>query len=288
MRLTPLPLLLASLLLTACQTTPEAQTAAPEAVPSHDLLNATLWQQQSAEARAVQVQTWRSAGRWLDAALADPQWDALAPADRIAPAAGLPPAIIVDADETIVDNSPFEVRIIREGKAGFDEAVWEAWVAERRATAIPGALEFLSEATRRGVTVYYVTNRSIESAEASKANLRALGFPMADDAQFLPLGANTPGCESQGSDKGCRRQWVAQRHRVLMQFGDQLGDFFSIRDNTPQGRSEELRPFDAWLGQRWFVLPNPMYGSWESAAYGNDRTLTPDQIRRRKIDGLRD
>lgn len=294
MRLTPLALLLPILLLSACRTAPEAApnasapAASEQSVPSHDLLNATLWLQQSSEAKAVQVQAWRAASRMLDAALADPQWDALSPADRVTPAVGLPPAIIVDADETVIDNTPFEVRTIRQGKPTFDMDIWEGWVAEQRATAIPGALEFLNAATARGVTVYYVTNRSIESAEASRANLRALGFPLASDAQFLPLGSETPGCTPEGSDKGCRRQWVAQRHRVVMQFGDQLGDFFSVKGQSAQARADELRPFDAWLGERWFVLPNPMYGSWETAAYGGDRSLPPDIQRQRKIEGLRD
>jgi acid phosphatase len=261
--------------------------ASEPAVPAHDNLNATAWVQSSVEARMAHRQAWRSAERLLDAALADASWDALAPNDRVAPVAGLPPAIIVDVDETVLDNSPYQVRLIRED-GSFDDATWNAWVDEARATAVAGAPEFAQAAAKRGITIIYLTNREHAKSAVTRRNLEAVGFPPAAESQFLGLGVETPGCVPKGSDKGCRRQFVAQRYRVLMQFGDQLGDFVSVADNGLEARAAQLQGFDAWVGQRWFMLANPSYGSWESALYGNDRSLSRDAQRSAKRAALRD
>ncbi|MFY8123471.1 MAG: HAD family acid phosphatase, partial [Silanimonas sp.] len=197
--------------LAGCQTVAEAPAATPmpkpaaseTAVPAHDNLNATAWVQSSVEARMAHRQAWRSAERLLDAALADASWDALAPNDRVAPVAGLPPAIIVDVDETVLDNSPYQVRLIRED-GSFDDATWNAWVDEARATAVAGAPEFAQAAAKRGITMIYLTNREHAKSAVTRRNLEAVGFPPAAESQFLGLGVETPGCVPKGSDKGCR------------------------------------------------------------------------------------
>jgi acid phosphatase len=287
------PLLSASLVLAlaGCQSVPDAPSApaapAAAAVPAHDNLNATAWLQLSAEADMAHRQTWRAAQALLDAALADASWDALTPVDRVAPLDGLPPAIVVDVDETVLDNSPYQVRLIRQD-ATFNDATWNAWVDEGRAGAVSGAPEFARAAAERGITMIYLTNREHAKSAVTRRNLEALGFPPVAESQFLGLGFETPGCTPKGSDKGCRRQYVAQRYRVLMQFGDQLGDFFSITDNATAARAAQLQGFDAWVGQRWFMLANPSYGSWEPALYGNDRGLPADGQRAAKRAALRD
>ena len=280
-----------SLVLAGCQSVAEAPpvaaaTPAPAAVPAHDNLNATAWVQQAAEAHMAHRQTWRSAERLLDAALADPRWDALTPTDRVAPLDGLPPAIVVDVDETVLDNSPYQVRLIRDD-ARFEDATWNAWVDEGRATAVSGAPAFAQAAAKRGITMIYLTNREHANSAVTRRNLEAVGFPPVAEAQFLGLGFETPGCVPKGSDKGCRRQWVSQRYRVLMQFGDQLGDFFSITDNAAPARAAQLQGFDAWVGERWFTVANPSYGSWEYGLYGNDRSLSPEAQRAAKRAALR-
>ena len=80
---------------------------------------------------------------------------------------------------------------------------------------------------------------------------------------------------------------VGQRHRVLMQFGDQLGDFVSVLSNTDAGRSQAMAPYIKRIGSRWFVLPNPIYGSWEPALFNNEWRTPRDQHRQQKIDTLR-
>ncbi|MGH8499359.1 MAG: HAD family acid phosphatase, partial [Methylococcales bacterium] len=148
------------LMLGACttmQTKPPmaSDTPAPAAVdtkiPAHDNLNAVLWMQTSVEYKLLAGQTWRSGLVQLDRAIKNPAWDALTPDEREKPAKGLPMAVIVDIDETVLDNSPYQARLIRDG-ANYNEVTWGDWVMEEKATAIPGALEFARAATARGVT----------------------------------------------------------------------------------------------------------------------------------------
>ncbi len=216
----------------------------------------------------------------------DTDWDALPPSDRDGSAKGLPPAIILDVDETVLDNSMHQARLIRDER-GFDSNRWAAWVREGRADAIPGAAEFILHASDRGVAVYFVTNRSVELVDATMTNLRRVGIPVAG-AEFV-LGRGTPvsGCD-EGSEKHCRRRLVGRRHRVLLQIGDQLSDLVSVTGNTRQARQTSVEPFAAWMGERWFLLPNPIYGSWESALFDHDWTLDEPTRRRRKLDALND
>lgn len=256
----------------------DAPAPAPDGPPANDALNATVWYQTALERDLVYRTVYRAAAHRLRAALGDPSWDALPKEDRGNDPRRLPPAIIVDVDETVLDNAPSQVRQIREGR-GFDEAKWGEWVAERKAKALPGSAEFLADAAKQGVTVFYITNRDASLADATIANLRSAGFPVARPDQVLGLGTLVEGCEQEGSEKSCRRRLVGRTHRVLMQIGDQVGDFVQIVANTPDGRREAMAPYAAWIGERWFVLPNPTYGSWEPALFGND-WRQPDARRR--------
>jgi 5'-nucleotidase (lipoprotein e(P4) family) len=187
----------------------------------------------------------------------------------------------------VLDNSPYQVRLIRSHRS-FDEFTWSQWVREEAAQPVPGALEFLRAAAARGATIYYLSNRSADLGQATFDNLAKAGFPIADKSQFLGLGTLLKGCEEIGSEKGCRRRLVGRTHRVLLQFGDQVGDFATVLSNTPAGRDAAMAPYSDWIGQRWFVLPNPSYGSWEPALFNNDWTQPAEVRRRLKIDALHD
>jgi 5'-nucleotidase (lipoprotein e(P4) family) len=282
------PALLAiALALPGCVTVAEAPRPAPVAVAADDNLNAVAWMQRSAEYAAVAEQTWRAASGRLEAALADPAWDALAPADRTgAPLAGLPPAVIVDVDETVLDNSPYQARLVRDGRE-FDDDSWDGWVAEAQARPVPGALGFARAAAAQGVTMVYLSNRTEAQEAATLANLRALGFPVGEGDVFLGKGTMVAGCTQAGSsDKSCRRRLVARQYRVLMQFGDQLGDFVAGSDNRPATRQALLDAHRDWLGERWWMLPNPSYGGWQPALFGDDWGLPRESRRRALLDSL--
>ncbi len=288
--------LLAAALLAGCTTprakppaSPVATTAAratPAGTPADDNLNAVAWTQDAVEHDMIYEQTYRDARSRLLAALKDKTWDALPTDDRMAPAQGLKPAVVLDIDETTLDNSPYQARLIRSG-GEYNEADWAAWCKEEKARALPGAVAFTRFAQKHGIAVIYISNRAKDLDAVTLANLRADGFPVAGPDAFLGLGTYVKGCEQIGTEKSCRRQLISRKYRVLMQFGDQLGDFVTVTANTLPGRRQALEPYRAWVGTRWFVLPNPTYGSWEPALFNNDWTAPRDQRRRQKIDALR-
>jgi acid phosphatase len=265
MRILPVPLALAALLLGACSTpvrdAPPASPAAPAL--AHDNLHATLWMQTAAEYRASVIGAFNLASAQLDRALLDPDWDALPPPERLgANVDGLKPAVIVDADETMIDNSPFQARGIRDG-APYSLERWESWVNERRARALPGALAFANHAAARGVTVFFVTNRGHANERAATVDtLRQLGFPVAEDGSNVLLKGDPRAAERE---KATRRQWVGRDHRVLLMLGDNLGDFLDGIATGVAERDAMVDSFRSWWGERWIMLPNPAYGSWESA-----------------------
>jgi len=277
-------------LLAACATTnvPPAAPATPAPTPvavsapgpvANDNLNAVAWTQTAVEHDLVYREVYRAAGEKLLQALKDRGWDALPREERKNTARGLAPAVILDIDETVLDNSPYQARLVRDGKS-FDEFSWSQWCREKAARAMPGALEFTRLAARHGVTVFYLSNRAQDLNAATLDNLRAEGFPLAaDETVFLGLGTVVEGCEQVGSEKGCRRELIARRHRVLLQVGDQLGDFVDVLANTPEGRRDAVAGYADWIGQRWFVLPNPTYGSWEPALFNNEWSK-PERERR--------
>ncbi len=290
-------LLAAALALSACKptsfTAPSGDAATkPAATKSvagtpDDNLNAVLWVQRSAEYQANAISIFRAAADHLDAALKEPNWDALVPAERelTAPLPGLKPAVIMDIDETVLDNSPYQARLVATGQE-YNEASWAEWVKEEKAKPLPGVLEFARAAEARGVTILYLSNRAQDLQDATLANLRAEGLPVKDESVFLGLGTFVEGCEQNGSEKLCRRRLAGREYRVLMQFGDQLGDFVEVIANTPEARTDLLEEYGDWFGERWWMLANPTYGSWEPAVFNNAWSEPREARRALKRDAL--
>jgi acid phosphatase len=281
-------LLIAALVLSAaCASQPmntapaSAATTPAPCAPQHALVNSTLWMQTSAEYDASALQTYASARRMLDAALSDPTWTAAT--EQTAPATLLPPAIILDLDETAIDNSVYEARGIRSGKP-FTDAQWQGWVDEGSATAVPGVLEFLAYARSRGVTPFYITNRTGAQEAGTRRNLERLGFPLSASDDTLLTKAERP--EWAASDKSARRAYVASKYRVLLLFGDDLNDFAFAAGKSLEERDTIIRNTTQHWGTRWFILPNPNYGSWEKSALGNTNSSGCEQLQK-KIDALR-
>jgi 5'-nucleotidase (lipoprotein e(P4) family) len=279
-----------TLVLGACRTLPfdsltEASPPAATAVAANENLNAVLWVQRSAEYRAATETVYRAAADKLDAALKDSAWDALVPGERTTPVHGLPPAVVLDIDETVLDNSPYQARLVRDGNE-YNEVTWDAWVREESAQPVPGVVDFARAAQAKGVTLIYISNRAEHLIAPTLANLRAAGMPVKDDRVFLGLGTFVADCEQEGSEKLCRRQLAGRSYRVLMQFGDQLGDFAQILVNTPGARAELQARHRGWFGERWWMLPNPTYGSWEPAVFNNNWRQPREQRRALKRDAL--
>ncbi len=290
-----LSLLAIALALSACKQTstpatpvvaaPAPATADAAAVQPSDNLNAVLWVQRAAEYRAVTQTVFRAAADRLDAALKEKNQDALVPEERGNAATGLPPAVIMDVDETVLDNSPYQARLVRDGKA-YDEVTWALWVAEKKAKAVPGVVDFAKAANAKGVTIIYLSNRAQHLKDATIANLKSVGLPVKDDSVFLGLGTFVKDCEQNGTEKNCRRKLAGQQYRVLMQFGDQLGDFVQIVANTPEGRDGLYDQYKDWFGERWWMVPGPTYGSWEPAMFNNAWEQPVAARRKAKLEAL--
>ena len=262
-----------------------AKSAKPAPGDAHDNLNAVAWVQRSAEYAAVTTTIYHAATAHLDAALKSGE-SALAEGEQSSGTAKLPPAVVMDVDETVLDNSPYQARLIADGKE-FADLTWDQWVAEKKARPVPGVVEFAKAAEAKGITILYISNRAEHLQAATLANLRAAGLPVKNDEVFLGLGTFVQDCEQNGSEKLCRRKLAGQQYRVLMQFGDQLGDFVQILANTPETRAELSAKYAGWWGQRWWMLPNPTYGSWEPALFNNEWSQPAEARRASKRAGLK-
>jgi 5'-nucleotidase (lipoprotein e(P4) family) len=238
---------------------------------THEMLNAALWRQSSAEYPAIARQTYRLARMNLDQALADPQWTAAL--EQTGDATGLPPAIIADLDETILDDTSYEVRIIR-WLGSYSPESFADWCRDENAPAIPGAREFLDYAVAHGVTVFYYSARRDSLRECTTRNLRYLELPFPDESHLLL---------ADGKEKSDYRAGVAEHYRILLLLGDNLEDFVTGSRADPSVRSKLTDRYMQRWGREWIVFPNPMYGHWEAAPYGYDYRLPRTEQLRRKL-----
>jgi 5'-nucleotidase (lipoprotein e(P4) family) len=170
-----------------------------------------------------------------------------------------PLAIITDIDETLLNNSPNTVQQSLSNK-DFDSESWYDWTSKANADTIPGALNFLKFASANGVSIYYITNRDEKERAGTIQNLQKFNFPDADNIHLLP--------KQSTSSKEIRRQQVMKDYNVVLLLGDNLGDFSDLFDK----RSEEVRmdntnKLASLFGSKFIVLPNPVYGDWESVLY---------------------
>jgi 5'-nucleotidase (lipoprotein e(P4) family) len=254
-------ILLILMALTGCQVAKNStqETPSTSGNNAHETLQATLWVQHAAEYNALTRQAYRSAQHWLDAALQDSSWTAAT--EQKEQYQSLPPAIILDVDETVLDNSPFQARMIQ-ADSGYDAEAWNEWVEEEKAVALDGAVALTQAAAMKDIQVFYVTNRSAELEEATLDNLIEEGFPIDPKEDVLLLKNER---ENWGSDKTTRRAYIAQSYRIIMLFGDDLNDFVSAKTISEDRRNALVQQYEGRWGRSWFILPNPVYGSWEGA-----------------------
>jgi predicted secreted acid phosphatase len=65
-----------------------------------------------------------------------------------------------------------------------------------------------------------------------------------------------------------------------------LANFISEYRTTPAQRTAAAVKHHTW-GTKWFMLPNPMYGSWEASLYEFRNDLGSEEVSQRKFDQLR-
>lgn len=254
-----------------------AGAALAEDAPANDTLNAVLWMQRSVEYKANTLGAFALAQIRLDQALADKTRTA-APVEQTGAFQDLPPAIIVDADETILDNSGYQAWLIAAGES-FNPKTWTVFVKSQTSPPIPGALEFTKYADSKGVKVFYISNRTKDEEDATRESMTKYGFPMGGNVDTFLSAREQP---DWGSAKSTRRAVVAKDYRVLLLVGDNFGDF---SDGYKGTEDERLKLYEAdkvrW-GHDWIMLPNPAYGSFESAPYGHDFKLPAAEQRAAK------
>jgi len=245
-------ILLSLSILTACQVDEKQPAAGNVQTDStaNRLYNAVMWQRISTEYRALCYQTYQQAGNVLIAAQ-----PGKVTGKRKVESTGKPQAVIVDVDETILDNSAYEYQLLKTNTK-YESGSWKAWVLEAAAPAVPGALEFCKLAESLDVHIIYLSNRKQDEVNATLKNLQELGFPYADSLHTY--------FKEDSSDKEARRLKVVEKYEVRMLIGDNMGDFAAdFQDRSKENGFPAVDSLKNLFGVRYFILPNPMYGNWE-------------------------
>jgi len=233
-------------------------------------LNAVLWHQTSAEYKALCFQAYNLAKVQLDHKLEQHAY----PYD-------LPPAIVMDLDETVIDNSYFNAQLIKDNRT-FSKAAWKEWSDKVSATAVPGAIEFIKYAKEKGVTVIFISNRRTNELQNTKLNLEKLGLDNLDTNNFY--------FRVEEGSKKARREEVSKNHEIVMLFGDNLADFTELFDKkSVEKRNELVTDLQAKFGDAFIILPNALYGEWESSLFEYKYDYTEaqkDSIRMGMLQGL--
>ncbi len=258
-----------ALVITACggsKNQTATGTMEPDVVLSDQLMMSTLWMQRSEEARFLQRQVYKLAETKLQTNMTKGY-------------SKKPMAIILDLDETVLDNSPYEARLVL-NRENFTNESWSKWVMEAQADLVPGAKEFLDMANRMGVEIFYVSNRSETHLGATIKNLQKFELPFADESHVLLKGGDN-------SSKTERREIIKERFKVVLLVGDQMSDFTEEPFIEEQAMMEGfISPMLDSANAYFVLLPNPIYGAFESGVYGGQRGLSDkvkNQYRRKAL-----
>jgi 5'-nucleotidase (lipoprotein e(P4) family) len=217
---------------------------------------ALLYQQRAAEYKALCFQAYNLAKMRLDMA--------------IAKHGKKPYAVVTDIDETLLDNSPYDAaRSVK--NLDFDNKTWKQWTAKGIADTVPGAAAFFKYAAKKGVTVFYITNRDEDERTGTLKNLKLYNLPNADDLHLL--------LKQTTSSKEARRLQVIRSYQIILLCGDNLSDFDALYDNHPseEKRMAATEKLAKQFGNRYIVIPNAGYGDFEGAFFNFNYKLTTAQ-----------
>lgn len=232
--------------------------------PQDFMMGATLWVQNAAEYRALSYQSFNLAKLHLNADLKHTTRDKKR-------------AVVVDIDETILNNSPLLAKLILEGK-GYSSENWEKWINFASAKALPGGVEFLNWANSQGVEVFYITNRKVKFFDSTYKNLKEVGYPIKKENLLM---------RTTKRSKDSRRAHVSKKYHIVLLMGDQLGDFSEIFDRKSLTTMAILVDSKKnSFGKKFIVLPNPLYGAWIWGLYNNNRSILPAERQKAWINHL--
>ena len=218
-----------------------------------------LWMRTSAEYRALAYQGYNVAMNAVKMAVTDPSHQRK------------PLAIVLDADETVVDNTKLMGESIVNGNGRFDAPWWRQAVHQGKSQAMPGAVEFLNEVHKQGVEIFYVSNRYAPvNLDVTIQNFKELGFPSVDKDHVLLF--------EKDSDKQPRFDMIAKKYYVVVYMGDNAGDFpIGTKGKTLAERNAIIDAHEEDFGTTFVVFPNPAYGSWVSALAKGYQNLSPEE-----------
>ncbi len=218
-----------------------------------------LWMRTSAEYRALAYQGYNVAMNAVKMAVTDPSHQRK------------PLAIVLDADETVVDNTKLMGESIANGNGRFDAPWWRQAIHQGKSQAMPGAVEFLTEVHKQGVEIFYVSNRYAPvNLDVTIQNFKELGFPSVDKDHVLLF--------EKDSDKQPRFDRIAKKYYVVVYMGDNAGDFpIGTKGKTLAERNAIIDAHKEDFGTTFVVFPNPAYGSWVSALAKGYQNLSPEE-----------
>ena len=202
---------------------------------SEKLPNDVRWVLKSKEYKALCHQTYNIAEMQLDAILKKKKRSGKL-------------AVVMDLDETVLDNSQYQVELNKNNKS-FSMKSWAQWVLREEAQLVPGVKRFIKKLRKNNIQIIFISNRMHERVKATKNNMRKLDLYSKDDIYLLR--------KNKDDKKGIRRKEIYsstgrmkkyKNFKVIQYFGDAMGDFPNLE--YPE------------FGTSQFILPNPMYGKW--------------------------
>lgn len=221
---------------------------------SEQNLMGTLWHQASHEKRAIYYQGYNIGKLRIDMALTKEYSKKL--------------AIIMDIDETVLDSGPHQALNIRTGQSY--PYHWDKWVENGKSEALPGAIDFLTYADSKNISIFYFSNRKYSQTDATIRSLQYIGAPQANAEHVL--------LQERGGKNG-RFEKIAETHEILLFFGDNLSDFPKFYGKSNQEINDMVEENKYLFGDKLIIFPNPMYGDWEGILYHHDYDL-PDTVKR--------
>ncbi|MDA9312961.1 5'-nucleotidase, lipoprotein e(P4) family [Vicingaceae bacterium] len=257
----------ATSMMLSCSSSQSTLSNAQSGATEDSKLSAVLWQQTSAEYEALCHQAFNVATYRLniinnsDLDVIDQETGA-AMVDQTSPNKKM--AIVMDLDETVLDNSPYNGWLIENNKT-YNVESWTEWCNIAKAELVPGALEFIEKATNQSIKIMYISNRSIDDLEATIANLKNAGITVNRSDVLL---------KSNDSKKIERREKVMSKYNIVILIGDNLADFTDGFDEelSINERKALIEKYRNQFGKKFIVLPNVMYGEWENTLKSNNNS----------------
>jgi len=257
----------AASMMLACSSSQSSLSNAQSGPSEDSKLSAVLWQQTSAEYEALCHQAFNAAAYRL-AIISNSGLDVIdqetgaAIVDQSSPNKKM--AIVMDLDETVLDNSPYNGWLIENNKT-YNAESWTEWCNLAKAELVPGALEFIEKSKNQGIKIMYISNRSVDDLEATISNLQNSGITV-DRSDVL--------LKTENSEKIKRREQVMGSYNIVMLIGDNLADFTDAFDQelSINERKVLIEKYRNDFGKKFIVLPNVMYGDWENTLKSNNNS----------------